>query len=160
MAIKDEYEVARLHLLPEEQAAFARAFPGAQQVFMLKPPLMTSFGLHRKIKLVHSARPLFRILRASRRLRGTPFDAFGWSADRRSERGFLDEYLQYVEAAMLLLTSESIGEVLKVVDSANRVHGYAEVRRISMAKVRAEVSEDLSLLHGRSSARQTLRSVS
>ena len=31
-AVKDEYEVARLHLLDEEQEAFGRAFPGSRRV--------------------------------------------------------------------------------------------------------------------------------
>ena len=76
-AVKDEYEVARLHLLDEEQEAFARAFPGARPVYLLKPPLLARLGLRRKIKLVRTARPAFRLLRAGRHLRGTPFDLFG-----------------------------------------------------------------------------------
>jgi hypothetical protein len=41
---------------------------------------------------------------------------------------------------------------MNVVDSANRVHGYAGVRRASMAKVRAEVKREQSVLQGRSPA--------
>ena len=51
-AVKDEYEVARLHLLDEEQEAFGRAFPGSRRVYLLKPPLLASLGLQHKIKLV------------------------------------------------------------------------------------------------------------
>jgi indolepyruvate ferredoxin oxidoreductase len=147
-AVKDEYEVARLHLLDEEQQAFARAFPGARRVYMLKPPLLASLGLQRKIKLVRAARPAFRLLRAGRRLRGTPWDPFGWSAERRGERGFQDEYLSWVAIALGHLTPATADAVRAVVDLANDVHGYAHVRRASIARVRAEAARQLAALTG------------
>jgi indolepyruvate ferredoxin oxidoreductase len=147
-AVKDEYEVARLHLLDEEQQAFAHAFPGARRVYMLKPPLLASLGLQRKIKLVRTARPAFRLLRASRRLRGTPFDPFGWSAERRGERSFLDEYLSWVAVALAHLTPATADAVCGVVDLANDVHGYAHVRRASIVRVHAEASRQLAALTG------------
>jgi len=147
-AIKDEYEVARLHLLDEEQAAFANAFPGARPVYLLKPPLLATFGLHRKIKLVRTARPAFRALRAGRRLRGTPFDLFGWSAERRVERQFLADYLAWVQQALAHLTPATVEAGRAVVDAANNVHGYAHVRQASMAAVRTAVAGPLAQLEG------------
>jgi indolepyruvate ferredoxin oxidoreductase len=146
MATKDEYEVARLHLLPAERDAFDRAFPGARRVYLLKPPLLASFGLRRKIRLVRSARPAFHLLRAARHLRGTPLDPFGWSAERRGERRFLGEYLTQVDVALLALTPETVDEVYSLVDAANRVHGYSHIREASMAKVRAEMRAALAEL--------------
>jgi len=125
MAVKDEYEVARLHLLDEQQAAFAHAFPGARPVYLLKPPLLARFGLRRKIKLVRTARPAFRMLRAGRHLRGTPFDVFGWSAERRAERRFQAEYLSWVAESLTHLTPETAAAVRAIADAANNVHGYA-----------------------------------
>jgi indolepyruvate ferredoxin oxidoreductase len=136
VAVKDEYEVARLHLLDEQQAAFADAFPGSRPVYLLRPPLLATLGLRRKIKLVRSARPAFLALRAGRRLRGTPFDIFGWSAGRRAEREFQVEYLAWVERALGYLTPHTVDAVRRVVDAANNVHGYAHVRQSSIAAVR------------------------
>jgi indolepyruvate ferredoxin oxidoreductase len=147
-AVKDEYEVARLHLLDEEQQAFAHAFPGARRVYMLKPPLLARLGLQRKIKLIRTARPAFRVLRAGRRLRGTPLDLFGWSAERRDERRFREEYLSWVTAALAHLTPASAEAVGGVVDLANDVHGYAHIRRASIARVRAEAARQLGALAG------------
>ncbi len=144
MAIKDEYEVARLHLLAEEQEAFQRAFPGARPAYLLRPPLLASLGLRRKITLVRSARPAFRVLRAARRLRGTSFDVFGWSAERRAERRFVAEYLEWVATALDHLTPATVDAVRALVDVANDVHGYAHVRRDSIARARAAAAE---LLH-------------
>ena len=154
-AVKDEYEVARLHLLEEEQQAFARAFPGARPVYMLKPPLLASLGLQRKIKLARTARPAFRLLRACRHLRGTPIDPFGWSAERRGEREFLDDYLSWVAIALSHLTPATADAVRAVVDLANDVHGYAHVRRASIARVRAEASRRLAALTAREQPTQT-----
>ena len=154
-AVKDEYEVARLHLLEEEQQAFARAFPGARRVYLLKPPLLASLGLRRKIKLVRSARPAFRLLRAGRHLRGTPCDPFGWSAERRREQKFRDEYLSWVAIALGYLTPATADAVGAVVDLANDVHGYAHVRQESMARVRAEAARRLAALTGAAQATRT-----
>jgi indolepyruvate ferredoxin oxidoreductase len=154
-AIKDEYEVARLHLLDEEQQAFARAFPGARRVYLLKPPLLASMGLRRKIKLVRSARPAFRVLRAGRRLRGTPFDPFGRSAERRDERRFLVEYLSWVDAALSDLTPDTVDAVCAVVDTANNVHGYAHVRKAGIARARAAAAERLDARTGAGQPQRT-----
>jgi indolepyruvate ferredoxin oxidoreductase len=145
-AIKDEYEVARLHLLPEEQESFERAFPGAQRVYLLKPPLLASLGLKGKIRLVRSARPAFRILRAARHLRGTPFDLFGWSRERRAERRQVEDYLRMVDLALDQLTPEAAPVVQALVDSANDIHGYAHVRAASAARQGAKVAELLAEL--------------
>jgi indolepyruvate ferredoxin oxidoreductase len=154
VAVKDEYEVARLHLLDAEQEAFARAFPGARPVYMLKPPILARLGLRRKIKLVRSARPAFRLLRAGRRLRGTPFDVFGWSAERRDERRFLADYLAWVAGALEHLSPATVEAVGAVIDGANAVHGYAHVRQASMATVRNRSVESLAALTGRAQPQQ------
>jgi indolepyruvate ferredoxin oxidoreductase len=148
MAIKDEYEVARLHLLDEQQAAFARAFPGARRIYLLKPPLLAKFGLRRKIKLIRTARPAFRMLRAGRHLRGTPIDVFGWSAERRAERQFRAEYLSWVAEALHHLTPMTTDAVRTIADAANNVHGYAHVRQASMTAVRATATRQLAELTG------------
>ncbi|HVA07113.1 MAG TPA: indolepyruvate ferredoxin oxidoreductase family protein [Acidimicrobiales bacterium] len=147
-AIKDEYEVARLHLLPEEQAEFARAFPGARKAYLLKPPLLAALGLKRKISLVRTAPVAFRALRAARHVRGTPLDPFGWSAERRSDRHLRDEYQQAVDKAMLLLSSSNTAVVLGLANTANDVHGYAHVRAASVNRMRATMDRLLAdLVH-------------
>ena len=120
VATKDEYEVARLHLLDEEQGAFSRAFPGARRAYLLRPPLLAHIGLRRKITLVRTARPAFRVLRAGRRLRGTPFDVFGWTAERRAERQFLADYLAWVAIALDHLSPASADAVRALVGRGPR----------------------------------------
>jgi indolepyruvate ferredoxin oxidoreductase len=94
LAYKDEYEVARLHLLPEFDAALAGAVPGGRGVrYQLHPPLLRTLGLQKKIAIpAPAARPAFRVLRSMRRVRGTPADVFGYSQVRRTERRLAAQY--------------------------------------------------------------------
>ncbi len=145
-ARKDEYEVARLHLLDEEREDFRQAFPGARPVYLLKPPLLARLGLRRKIKLVRTARPAFHVLRAARHLRGTPFDPFGWTAERKAEQRFVTEYLSWVAVALGHLTPATVDAVRAIVNTANDVHGYAHVRQSSIAAVSETATRHLDEL--------------
>jgi len=84
MAYKDEYEVARLLLLPEARDQ-ARKVGGARSrtTWLLHPPMLRAMGMKNKLRFGRWATPAFWTLRAMRRLRGTPFDFFGWAKVRR-----------------------------------------------------------------------------
>src|SRR5690606_32116477 len=83
MADMDEYGVARRHPAPQERARReAECGPDAEVSVLLHPPVLRAMGVNRKIKLRRSAGPVFRALRAARRLRGTALDPFG--RDRKS----------------------------------------------------------------------------
>jgi indolepyruvate ferredoxin oxidoreductase len=75
-------------------------------------------------------------------------DPFGWSAERRGERRFQDEYLSWVAIAVGHLTPATADAVRAVVDLANDVHGYAHVRRESIARVRVAAARQLAALAG------------
>ncbi|MGI6870621.1 DUF6537 domain-containing protein [Amycolatopsis sp. 3B14] len=45
---------------------------GARYAYQLHPPVLRALGLKRKIALGPWSRPVLRLLRAGRRLRGTP----------------------------------------------------------------------------------------
>jgi indolepyruvate ferredoxin oxidoreductase len=94
LAYKDEYEVARLHLLPEFGQALDQAVPGGRGVrYRLHPPLLRAMGMHRKIAFPAPViRPAFRVLRAMRHVRGTRADLFGYTEVRRTERRLAAEY--------------------------------------------------------------------
>ena len=96
LAIKDEYEVARLH---------AAAAYGPDPVFHMAPPLLSrvdkATGRKRKVAIPgRVALPLFRVLRHGKVLRGTPLDPFGWQAERRTERGNIALYEGDVRLAL------------------------------------------------------------
>ncbi len=85
MAYKDEYEVARLLLLPESGDAVA-AIGGSPKSLRwhLHPPMLRSLGMNNKLKLGQSFRPALTTLRKMKRLRGTPLDVFGYTGLRQT----------------------------------------------------------------------------
>ncbi len=94
LAYKDEYEVARLHLqtLDKARAEFDGDFTPR---FHLAPPLISRIGPDgRPAKRSFGPGMLrgFRMLAALRRLRGTPLDVFGYTAERRMERQLIRDY--------------------------------------------------------------------
>ena len=142
MAYKDEYEVARLYLDPAQQAALAAEFgEGASTKVLLHPPLLKAMGLRRKIHLGPAARPAFWMLRAGRHLRGTPFDLFGWSRMRRTERALVAEYLALVATSLERLTPATAGLLTEIAALANGIRGYEDVKRRNIDRYRVRAAE-------------------
>ena len=96
MAYKDEYEVARLMLLPEADAAAAEAGTG-QRSFLLHPPVLKALGRARQgpLRRPQPAR-CSRAWPRGKRLRGTRLDPFGATEVRRTERALVGEYVGLV----------------------------------------------------------------
>ena len=124
LAIKDEYEVARLH---------AAAAYGADPVFHMAPPLISrtdpATGRPRKMAIPgRVALPLFRLLRHGRVLRGTPLDPFGWQAERKAERGMIALYEGDVRRA---LDAANPDAALALLRWPLDVRGYGPVKAAS-----------------------------
>jgi indolepyruvate ferredoxin oxidoreductase len=143
MAYKDEYEVARLHLLGTERArATAGLRPGARVYWHLHPPLLRSLGRKNKIAVGPAFAPVFRVLHAARALRGTPIDVFGMTRMRRAERALIPEYRQLAERALTVLTPDNRELVAELLGAAGQIRGYESIKEASMARYRERV-EDL-----------------
>ncbi len=94
LAYKDEYEVARL--LTETRAKAEAAFDGDLTLtYHLAPPMLSRKGpdgrpAKREFgRWMERAAPLLARLKI---LRGTPFDPFGYTAERRMERRLIRQY--------------------------------------------------------------------
>ena len=145
MAYKDEYEVARLHLDAVERARLRSEFgEDARVYFNLHPPLLRALGLKRKLKLGRWFVPAFRMLRAMKRLRGTPFDPFGRTEVRRIERELIEEYLGHVEAA--LAAPPGSEAALELCELPDMVRGYEQIKLDNVARFRARAAELLARL--------------
>jgi indolepyruvate ferredoxin oxidoreductase len=130
MAYKDEYEVARLLLLPSSRAAAeAVGGPGARVQWNLHPPMLRALGLQHKIRLGRSARPLLVGLRAAKRLRGTPFDLFGHASLRRLERSLRDDYVRALDLIVDGWRPERARAALVIARIPEPVRGYEDVKR-------------------------------
>ena len=142
MAYKDEYEVARLHLDSVEQAKREGQFgKGAKVRFLLHPPLLRTLGMQRKIKLGRWFVPAFRLLRAGRRLRGTPLDLFGIPRMRRLERALIDEYRELVGGAIQTLRPDTHSRVAEIAGLADMVRGYEDIKLRNVERFRERAAE-------------------
>jgi indolepyruvate ferredoxin oxidoreductase len=146
MAYKDEYEVARLLLLPESKAAVeAIGGKGARVQWHLHPPLLRAMGMRNKLRLGRWATPLFVGLRGMRRLRGTPVDVFGWAKVRRVERAMIDEYIAAVDVLVAHVDDASLDEAIAIAALPDQVRGYEHLKMQRANVYRAELSRRIAV---------------
>ena len=142
MATKDEYEVARLHLGPEVRRAVEAEFgPGARVRWQLHPPVLRALGLKRKLSLGRGFTPVFWVLRAARRLRGTPFDPFGYAHVRRVDRALLREYEALLDRIVAGLGPARHDLAVEIASLPDLVRGYDQVRLDSVERYRGRLAE-------------------
>ncbi|MGI9391509.1 MAG: DUF6537 domain-containing protein, partial [Boseongicola sp.] len=94
LAYKDEYEVARL-LTSSRQQAEATFSGDLKLTYHLAPPILSrvgSDGRPKKRRFGAWAERMWPYLARLKWLRGTPFDPFGYTADRRLERRLIRQY--------------------------------------------------------------------
>jgi indolepyruvate ferredoxin oxidoreductase len=153
MAYKDEYEVARLHVRPDFLARIEAMFEGDYRiVFHLAPPLWAKpdpvTGEPRKRAFGPWILPLFRLLAGARRLRGTPLDPFGWTAERRADRKAIADYEALIEELLAVLGTDNHALVVELASLPDLVRGYGPVRRRFAAAAKREEARLLHRLHG------------
>jgi indolepyruvate ferredoxin oxidoreductase len=148
LTYKDEYEVARLHLKVDyDHVAAELGIEGPYSVtYHLHPPTLRRLGRRTKLPLGTPYRLSFHVLRRMRRLRGTPFDVFGWDPERRLERALIEEYRQLVEEMLDRGSSLPYDQKVQLAASALAVKGYGPIKvaaieawRVSAAELRAPV---------------------
>jgi indolepyruvate ferredoxin oxidoreductase len=137
MAYKDEYEVARLYLKPAFQAGVRGLFTAPRRVvWHFHPPFLRALGLRRKLRLGPWFAPVLRILRALRRLRGTPFDPFGYAAVRREERRLIPWYRGLVRKALDGAGPEAYARAVSTARLPESIRGYEDIKLRSIHGVR------------------------
>lgn len=142
MAYKDEYEVARLFLKPDWRKRIEETFEAPTKVsYNLHPPAARRFGRERKVALGPWFTPVFQILRAGRRIRGTLFDPFGWQASRREERQLIGWYEALLGEALDSLRPLTASTVEAIAELPDGIRGYEEVKARSIAEVRSQADQ-------------------
>ncbi len=146
MAYKDEYEVARLYT----DGAFAEQLreqfsDWSRLSFHMAPPLIARAGPHgeapRKMELGRWLMPAMRLLAAAKRLRGTPFDMFGWTHERRTERALVGDYEAMIEALLTGLSAANLPIAIQIAGVPDRIRGYGHIKLASIVAARAQWQE-------------------
>jgi indolepyruvate ferredoxin oxidoreductase len=144
MAYKDEYEVARLLLDPSLEQQIQATFekPG-RIIYHLHPPLLRALGMRRKLSLGAWFRPVFELLAAGRRLRGTAFDPFGYAAVRKEERDLIRWYRGTVGALLPRLGGD-LAMAVEIAKLPEQIRGYEELKLDSARRARQAAMELLA----------------
>jgi len=142
LSYKDEYEVARLHTRPEFLQAIRDDYGSKAKLrFHLAPPLFSrkKDARGRPLKKEFGAwmLPVFRLLAGMRGLRGTPFDLFGYTAERRMERGLILEFEDLLESALAGMTVENRDTLIDSVSRYLDLRGYGPVKEAAVENMRA-----------------------
>ncbi len=143
MAYKDEYEVARLYTDGAFRERLAAAFEGDLRLtFHLAPPLLARrdpvTGEPRKRAFGPWMRPVLGLVAKMRFLRGTPFDPFGHTAERRMERRLIEEYFETAEELLAGLGTENLGLAVEIASLPELIRGYGHVKVRHVAEAETE----------------------
>ncbi len=142
MAYKDEYEVARLHLDSAERVRREGEFgPGAKVGIMLHPPVLRAMGMKRKLRVGRWGLPFLGALSKGRVLRGRPYDPFGHTQVRKTERELIDEYKALVATTVEHLTPETAALFADLVRLPDMVRGYEEIKLANVERFRVRAAE-------------------
>jgi indolepyruvate ferredoxin oxidoreductase len=146
LAYKDEYEVARLYTDGSFEKQIRDQFEGDFKFnFNLAPPLLARgtdpSGRPRKRAFGAWMIPLFRVLAGIRGLRGTPFDIFGYSADRRLERDLIAGYEKDVVHVLSVLSPLNLDTAIELLSLPDRIRGYGPVKEKSVQDAKARYAQ-------------------
>jgi indolepyruvate ferredoxin oxidoreductase len=149
MAYKDEYEVARLFTDRSFAKAIDQAFEGKVKLsFHMAPPMLSrrdkATGHPRKRRFGFWIMPLFRILAHGKRLRGTAFDPFGRTLERREERRIIVDYESMLARLGQSLKPGNLGAAEKIAGMALEVRGYGHVKRHAMMRYNGQLAAALA----------------
>ncbi|MCD8525786.1 MAG: indolepyruvate ferredoxin oxidoreductase family protein [Alphaproteobacteria bacterium] len=151
LAYKDEYEVARLYtdgtFMKELQAQFTGNY---KLQFHMAPPIMEkndpATGRPKKRTFGPWMLRALSLLAKFKSLRGTPFDIFGYNAERKMERALIAEYEATVELVLQKLNARNHALCAELLSVPDVIRGYGPVKMGNMEKaklLRADLLEKL-----------------
>jgi indolepyruvate ferredoxin oxidoreductase len=146
MAIKDEYEVGRLYTDGEFDRAVQSQFSGPYKLrYHMAPAFLARHdrASGRIVKWTFGPwfRPVLATLAAMRRLRGTPFDVFGWSAERRRERGLIADYEALIAELPGGLRADNYDLAVELAALHAGIRGYGAVKAASIDRIKQRENE-------------------
>ncbi|EDZ44470.1 2-oxoacid:ferredoxin/flavodoxin oxidoreductase, gamma subunit domain protein [Rhodobacteraceae bacterium HTCC2083] len=148
LSYKDEYEVARLHLSTASKAA--ETFEGDLKLtYHLAPPMLSKTGADgRPMKKEFGAGMLrgFKILAKMKCLRGTLFDPFGRTAERRMERALIAQFEADMKVVLSKADPQTMEAVLALAELPLSIRGFGMVKEANESKAAKRREELLSVI--------------
>ena len=153
LAIKDEYEVARLYTDGRfEQAMKAQFENWSSLSFHLAPPLLSRpgpDGRAKKIEMGSWTFTAFKWLARLKGLRGTALDIFGKTEERRMERHLIRDYEALIDEILASLTADKLATAVELARLPEKIRGYGHVKHANVVAVKQQSQALLERFHGR-----------
>ncbi|MEP7030592.1 MAG: indolepyruvate ferredoxin oxidoreductase family protein, partial [Pseudolabrys sp.] len=144
MAYKDEYEVARLYTDTSFVERVRSTFAGdnLRFEFHLAPPLLAKrdpvSGEPKKISFGPWMMKVFAVLAKFKFLRGTPLDLFGYTAERRTERRLVKEYVDVLDEISKRLSPYNHHLCVELASLPEKIRGFGPVKARHLVAAKAE----------------------
>jgi indolepyruvate ferredoxin oxidoreductase len=146
MAYKDEYEVARLHSDGTFEKKIASMFEGDYKLnYHLAPPIASKKndkGELQKRQFGPWMLTSFKLLSKLKGLRGTAFDIFGKTAERKMERALIEDYLNTMILVSNKLNVDNhktlLPTALELANIPESIKGYGHVKEKNMVAARVK----------------------
>ena len=157
LAYKDEYEVARLHSDLAFRAKIAAQFEGDYKLnFYMAPPIISKpdsvTGKVAKKRFGPWMMSAFSVLARLKFLRGSAFDVFGYTAERRTERALIGEYEATVEEILSRLSSDNQEAAVQLASIPDDIRGYGHIKEGNLKVARIKWDDLLARLRGQTKA--------
>ena len=145
MAIKDEYEVARLFTNGDFEKELQERFEGDFEiVFHMAPPVFTNFGRGGEKDGARPVKKAFggmlwrgmKFLAKNKKLRGTALDIFGRTEERKTERRLITEYEDTIQKLLAGLDKNSYEQAVEIATILEMVRGYGPVKEKTIIQAR------------------------
>ncbi len=142
LAYKDEYEVARLFTDGKfEQQLATSSTAISRSASTWRPPILSggtdALGRPKKRAFGAWMLPVFKVLASLRGLRGTAFDVFGRSADRKLERELIGFYEKDVVTVLGALSPVTLDTAVELLSLPDRIRGYGPVKEKAVKDAQA-----------------------
>jgi indolepyruvate ferredoxin oxidoreductase len=142
MAYKDEYEVARLHTDTAFHDKVKNMFEGEVKLsYYLAPPLVSkknSKGELQKQPFGPWMLTAFKLLAKLKGLRGTAFDVFGKTEERKMERALIAEYRTSIEKLLPSLNASNASTAIEIARIPEQIKGFGHVKERNVVAARAK----------------------
>ena len=142
LAVKDEYEVARLYSGREFAEKLNAQFEGDFKLsFHMAPPLFAKrdpdSGELQKQEFGAWMLPALRAIAKLKGLRGTALDIFGYTAERRMERGLIRDYEALMEEVVAKLSPDNHALAVELASVPEKIRGYGHVKEAHVKTAKA-----------------------
>ena len=162
MAYKDEYEVARLYTDPAFLDKLRAQFEGEpgrdyQLNFWLAPPMTAKRdekGHLVKQRFGPNTMRIFKVLAKLKGLRGTAFDVFGKTEERRTERALIGEYRALVDELVKGLNAQKLAQAVELARLPEDIRGFGHVKEANLAATRIRWNKLLAQLRDPAAAQR------